>query len=65
MTGYELAQRLRGHAAARKAAFIALTGYGQAQDRVISRNAGFDHHLVKPADISRLAEILAGEGTTR
>jgi PAS domain S-box-containing protein len=59
MTGYELAQRLRQHSAARDSTFIALTGYGQAHDRVISRTAGFDHHLVKPADISHLAEILA------
>jgi CheY-like chemotaxis protein len=60
MTGYELAKRLRGHATARQSSFIALTGYGQAQDRLISRSAGFDHHLVKPADLSLLEEILAG-----
>jgi CheY-like chemotaxis protein len=59
MTGYELAQRLREHAAARDSAFIALTGYGQAHDRVLSKSVGFDHHLVKPADIARLGEILA------
>ena len=60
MTGYELARRLREHQAAPHATFIALTGYGQAHDRVISRTSGFDHHLVKPADIGRLAEILSG-----
>lgn len=65
MTGYDLALLLRGHPAAREATLIALTGYGQAHDRIISKSAGFDHHLVKPADIPRLAEILACNGPTR
>jgi signal transduction histidine kinase/ActR/RegA family two-component response regulator len=59
MTGYELARRLRrqpGHAGA---VFVALTGYGQERDRELSRQAGFDHHLVKPVDIAKLAQILA------
>ena len=60
MTGYELAGRLREHPEAGSATFIALTGYGQVHDRVISRTAGFDHHLVKPADIAQLLDILAG-----
>jgi PAS domain S-box-containing protein len=60
MTGYELAQSLRGHAATRDSTFIALTGYGQAHDRMTSKASGFDHHLVKPADISLLADILSG-----
>ena len=38
--------------------FIALTGYGQAQDEAMSRAAGFDHHLVKPADIAHLQALL-------
>jgi PAS domain S-box-containing protein len=59
MTGYELAQRLREAPTTRHATLIALTGYGQSHDRVISRNSGFDHHLVKPADIPQLIEILA------
>lgn len=36
------------------AVFVALTGYGQAHDKVLSRSAGFDHHLVKPVDIAHL-----------
>jgi signal transduction histidine kinase/CheY-like chemotaxis protein len=59
MTGYELARRLRrqpGHAGAM---FVALTGYGQERDRELSRQAGFDHHLVKPVDIAKLTQILA------
>jgi PAS domain S-box-containing protein len=60
MTGYELARRLREHESGRQSTFVALTGYGQAHDRVISRTAGFDHHLVKPADLSLLTGILSG-----
>ncbi|RZA34380.1 MAG: GAF domain-containing protein [Lysobacteraceae bacterium] len=57
MTGYELARRLRrGHP---DASFIALTGYGQARDRDLSKQAGFDHHLVKPVEFRALADILA------
>jgi PAS domain S-box-containing protein len=59
MTGYELATRLREHPSGRRAMFIALTGYGQPHDRVLSRAAGFDHHLVKPADAQRVLAILA------
>jgi CheY-like chemotaxis protein len=39
--------------------FVALTGYGQERDRELSRQAGFDHHLVKPVEIGKLAQILA------
>ncbi|HEY4582402.1 MAG TPA: PAS domain-containing protein [Lysobacter sp.] len=60
MTGYELAGRLRERPEAARATFVALTGYGQAQDRAVSRTAGFDHHLVKPADLAQLHGILAG-----
>jgi signal transduction histidine kinase/CheY-like chemotaxis protein len=64
MTGYELARRLRRQPAHALAVFVALTGYGQERDRELSRQAGFDHHLVKPVDIGKLTEILAqaGEG---
>jgi PAS domain S-box-containing protein len=59
MTGYEMARRLRATGAGAGAVFIALTGYGQATDRAFSRRAGFDHHLVKPADLSLLLDLLA------
>jgi signal transduction histidine kinase/CheY-like chemotaxis protein len=59
MTGYELARRLRRLPIHAGAIFVALTGYGQERDRELSRQAGFDHHLVKPVDIAKLAEILA------
>ncbi|MFL6709087.1 MAG: ATP-binding protein [Massilia sp.] len=57
--GNELAKRLRAQPATADAVLIAITGYGQEQDRVQSAAAGFDHHLVKPVDIKKLVAILA------
>jgi len=64
MDGYELARRLRAQPATSDAVLIALTGYGQTQDREHSERAGFDHHLVKPVEIERLSALLAQVGTT-
>jgi PAS domain S-box-containing protein len=58
MNGYELAHRLRVLAPSAEAPFIALSGYGQEHDRVLSRSAGFHHHLVKPVELERLGQIL-------
>lgn len=41
---------------------VAMTGYGREADRQRSLQAGFDYHLVKPADFAALQEILAGIG---
>ena len=58
MDGYEVARRLR-HSLLRKGGkLIALTGYGQAEDRERARDAGFDAHLVKPVDLDALARLL-------
>jgi PAS domain S-box-containing protein len=57
--GYELARRLRKEPAVHNALFIALTGYGQTHDRVLSKSAGFDHHFVKPMDSRKLSDMLA------
>ena len=59
MDGYEIARRLRADPAAERAHLIALTGYGQEQDRERAREAGFGAHLVKPADIEAVNQILA------
>lgn len=56
--GHELARRLRADARHGGAILIALTGYGQAHDEVLSKAAGFDFHLVKPVDFTRLTGIL-------
>lgn len=50
MNGYEVARRLRLKGSDAPALLIALTGYGQKEDRARSSEAGFDHHFVKPAD---------------
>jgi signal transduction histidine kinase/ActR/RegA family two-component response regulator len=59
MDGYALAGRIRALPKGRSMRLIALTGYGQDDDRRRSLSAGFDQHLVKPVDIDRLQEILA------
>ncbi len=56
--GYALARRLHALAEGRPATYLALTGYGQAHDRVLARTAGFDHHFVKPVDLGALVEII-------
>lgn len=59
LDGYQVAQRLRQDPATKDVLLIAASGYGQESDRRRSREAGFDHHLVKPVDPQRLQEILA------
>ena len=59
MTGHELAARLRQMIGQQASLFIALTGYGQHDDRVLSRAAGFDAHLIKPAEIDEIQHMLA------
>jgi two-component system, sensor histidine kinase len=59
MDGYEVARRIRANHANRDIQLIALTGWGQDEDRRRSVAAGFDHHLVKPADIDQLRQLLA------
>jgi signal transduction histidine kinase/CheY-like chemotaxis protein len=56
--GFELARSLRALPQTAGAVFIALTGYGQPEDRARSRDAGFDHHLTKPVDPAYLAKLL-------
>jgi len=59
LTGYEVASRIRLHPWGRRMMLIALTGWGQNRDMVLSREAGFDHHMTKPADSALLARYLA------
>jgi PAS domain S-box-containing protein len=59
MDGYELARRLRAQPENGRATLVALTGYGQSQDREEAQQAGFDHYLVKPADLGQVNEVLA------
>jgi len=64
MDGYELIGHLRARPALRGCRFIALTGYGQANDRSRSRDAGFHVHLVKPVRLAVLLDAVAGRGPT-
>ena len=59
LTGYEVAERIRQQPLLDGTMLVALTGYGQAADRQRSKEAGFDHHLVKPAEFSEVEKILA------
>ncbi len=59
MNGYEVARAMRSRFPGRAATLVALTGWGQDDDRRRAREAGFDHHLVKPAEIEALQSLLA------
>jgi PAS domain S-box-containing protein len=58
--GYEVARRIRAQNV--KSVLIAMTGYGQPEDRQKSKEAGFDYHLTKPVDPARLQDLLAKIG---
>ncbi|HYX73509.1 MAG TPA: ATP-binding protein [Steroidobacteraceae bacterium] len=60
MDGYEVARRLRLLPELRAARLIAITGYGQPQDRARAQAAGFDEHLIKPVSAAGVARALAG-----
>ena len=59
MDGYEVAQQIRHKPDMTKTCLVALTGYGQDEDREHAREAGFDYHLTKPASLAALEDILA------
>ena len=63
MSGYDLARAIRGLPAAGEVTLIAHTGFAQDADRERAREAGFDHHMVKPIDWKALERVLdGGEG---
>jgi two-component system CheB/CheR fusion protein len=59
MTGLEVAQRLRQLPGFDRVVLVAMTGYGQPEDRRRSAEAGFDHHLVKPVPPEQIQKILS------
>jgi PAS domain S-box-containing protein len=59
MDGNELAQRIRAQPELTNTILIAITGYGQDDDRQKSAAAGFNHHMVKPVDLAKLSAVLA------
>jgi CheY-like chemotaxis protein len=62
MDGFEVARQVRQRAEFDSIMLIALTGWGLAEDRHRTQTAGFDHHLVKPADITALQSLLLSAG---
>jgi signal transduction histidine kinase/CheY-like chemotaxis protein len=58
LNGNEVAARIRASDWGRTMTLVALTGWGQAEDRARSGAAGFDHHLTKPVDFDRLSALL-------
>jgi CheY-like chemotaxis protein len=59
MNGYEVARAIRSGYPGNPVVIVALTGWGQEEDRRRSHEAGFDHHLVKPAEIEALQDLLS------
>ncbi|HEX4896708.1 MAG TPA: ATP-binding protein, partial [Solimonas sp.] len=65
MNGFEVAHGLRSQPESQDALLIALTGYGEAESRSRSAQAGFDFHMVKPADVNLLLSMLANPDEAR
>lgn len=63
MSGLEVAPRLRALPGLRDVKIVAVTGYGQEEDRRRTREAGFDHHLTKPVDPDLLRKLIAERQT--
>jgi DNA-binding response OmpR family regulator len=60
LNGYEACRRIREQPWGNSVVLIAVTGWGQEDDRRRSHEAGFDHHMVKPVDPQELMKLLAG-----
>ena len=60
MSGYDIARHIRG-TQGNKVLLVAITGWGQDDDRRRAREAGFDHHFTKPADFEVLIELIEQE----
>ncbi len=59
MNGYDVCRKLKNLPELCATTVIALTGYGQADDRRRTREAGFDFHLVKPVDVGEIRKLIA------
>jgi CheY-like chemotaxis protein len=65
LNGCDLARTIRSDPAHGNLLLVALTGWGQAADRMRSHEAGIDHHLVKPVDFDVLQELLLAAPVTK
>ena len=63
LDGYQVAEKVRSSLGSQRLRMVAMTGFGQEEDRRRALGAGFDAHLVKPADLDDLLQILAPEPT--
>ena len=63
LDGYQVAERVRQVLDRSTVRLVALTGYGQESDRRRTQEAGFDAHLVKPAEMDALIDVLSSRGT--
>ena len=61
LNGYEVCQRIRAQAWGKTTVIVAQTGWGQEEDKLRTREAGFDDHLVKPVDPLKLIQLIAGQ----
>jgi len=59
LNGFDVARLIRSQEWGGDMTLVAVTGWGKEDDRRRSKEAGFDHHLVKPADLVALQELLA------
>ena len=59
LNGYELARRLRAQANGTRITLVALTGFGQDDDKRLADESGFDHHVTKPADFTLIESVIA------
>ena len=64
LNGYDVARRIRQQPWGRDVILVALTGWGQDEDRRRSQEAGFNFHIVKPVELSALENLLAGSKGT-
>jgi CheY-like chemotaxis protein len=65
ISGYDIARALRACPAGEKLMLVALTGWGQLEDRRRTAAAGFDHHIVKPADLDTIRHICNRDAVPR
>jgi signal transduction histidine kinase/CheY-like chemotaxis protein len=65
LDGYEVAERIRGGELGTQVTLVAITGWGQQNDRAHALAAGFDHHFTKPVQHERLRDILQARGPAR
>ena len=65
MSGYDVARAMRQQPQLAGVTLVALTGWGAEDDRRRAKDAGFDHHLTKPVDLSVLEDMLRGVQTAQ